>query len=169
MTTRKLGALAGAGALAFAALGGTAAVQAPAAFDGTNSYLYTGGGASSEPAVKPAEIHTQDGEISARVGEPIPPASGRPKDFPGWNWSLRPTAVSMGWATLGTGTGDVIQDVIGVGYAPLPGHAGSFYFQCLSYLPTPSSQPKLLHYDMDTGKWGNITAQEQAADCRNTA
>ncbi len=100
------------------ALGGASAASAatPAAqTEPKNLYLYAGNG-NFVPQVAPAQIYTADGTIIDKESRSRPYGTAGSK-YPGWAWSLSPTAASLGWANL-NGT-KVIQDVIGAGWAPL--------------------------------------------------
>jgi hypothetical protein len=109
------------------ALGGASAASATthaAQTEPKNLYLYVGNG-NLVPQVEPTHIYTADGTIIDDQGNPLAaPYGAAGAKYPGWTWSLTPTAASLPWANL-NGT-KVIQDVIGAGWAPLPApYAGS--------------------------------------------
>lgn len=138
-------------------LGGASAASAATHATPTepvNLYLYTGNG-NRVPQVEPAEIHTADGTIIDEQGQPLPaPYGAAGQKYPGWAWSLTPTAASLTWASLNGTT--VVGDVIGAGWAPLPApYTGSYYFKCLEYLPNPlvNGVENWLRWDSANGKW----------------
>lgn len=151
-----------AGVAAAALALGTAGV-APAQTLPANVYLYV---ASGNPQVKPAEIPTSAGVLSDEAGVTLPkPYGNGTAKYPGWYWSLRPTAVSMGWATLG---GKVVQNVVGKGWAPLPNSAGSYYFKCLQYTANPLTSANSIDWLRWTGSaWVGMPAAQQSTYCEN--
>jgi hypothetical protein len=88
--------------------------------------------------------------------------------YPGWAWSLYPTAASLGWASL-NGT-MVIQDVIGAGWAPLAApYTGSYYYKCLEYLPNPlvNSDENWLRWNSANGEWVAMPLAAYGEYCEN--
>ena len=153
------------------ALGGASAASAATHATQTepvNLYLYVGNG-SKVPQVEPTHIYTADGTIIDEQGAPLPaPYGATGSKYPGWAWSLTPTAASLGWANL-NGT-KVIQDVIGAGWAPLSGaYAGSYYYKCLVYLPNPlvNSAENWLRWDSASGKWLAMPLAAYGEYCEN--
>jgi hypothetical protein len=153
------------------ALGGAPAASATtraAQIEPKNLYLYAGKG-NFVPQVAPAQIHTADGTIIDEQGQPLPaPYGTAATKYPGWAWSLYPTAASLGWASL-NGT-KVIQDVIGAGWAPLPApYTGSYYFKCLEYLPNPlvNSTENWLRWDSANGEWLAMPLAAYGEYCEN--
>ena len=118
---------------------------------------------------RPTQIYTADGTIIDEPGQPLPaPYGAAGQKYPGWTWSLTPTAASLPWASL-NGT-KVIQDVIGAGWAPLPApYAGSYYFKCLEYLPNPlvNSDENWLRWDSANGKWLAMLLADYGEYCEN--
>jgi hypothetical protein len=153
------------------ALGGMSAASAStqaAQTQPANLYLYAGNG-NFVPQVEPAQIYTADGTIITEQGQPLPaPYGGAGQKYPGWAWSLRPTAASLGWANL-NGT-KVIQDVIGAGWAPLPApYTGSYYYKCLVYLPNPlvNGAENWLRWDSASGDWVDMPLADYGEYCGN--
>ena len=153
------------------ALGGASAASATthaAETQPKNLYLYVGNG-NLVPQVEPTQIYTADGTIIDEQGKPLPaPYGAAGQKYPGWTWSLTPTAASLPWANL-NGT-KVIQDVIGAGWAPLPApYAGSYYFKCLEYLPNPlvNSDENWLRWDSASGKWLAMPLAAYGEYCEN--
>ncbi len=153
------------------ALGGASAASAAthaAATRPVNLYLYPGNG-NLVPQVEPAQIHTADGTITDEQGKPLPaPYGATGQKYPGWSWSLTPTAASLGWASLNGTT--VIQDVTGAGWAPLPApYAGSYYYKCLEYLPNPllNSAGNWLRWDPANGEWLAMPLAAYGEYCEN--
>jgi len=153
------------------ALGGAASASAAtqaAATKPVNLYLYAGNG-SFIPQVEPTQIYTADGTIIDEQGKPLPAPYGTAGEkYPGWAWSLSPTAADLPWASL-NGT-KVIQDVIGAGWAPLSApYTGSYYFKCLEYLPNPlvNSAENWLRWDSANGKWLAMPLADYGEYCEN--
>jgi hypothetical protein len=153
------------------ALGGASAASAATHATQTepvNLYLYVGNG-SKVPQVEPTHIYTADGTIIDEQGAPLPaPYGATGSKYPGWAWSLTPTAASLGWANL-NGT-KVIQDVIGAGWAPLSGaYAGSYYYKCLEYLPNPlvNSAENWLRWDSTSADWVAMPLAAYGEYCEN--
>ena len=153
------------------ALGGASAASAAthaAATEPVNLYLYVGNG-SFVPQVEPTHIYTADGTIIDEQGEPLPaPYGAAGEKYPGWTWSLSPTAANLPWANL-NGT-KVIQDVIGAGWAPLSApYAGSYYFKCLEYLPNPlvNGDENWLRWDSANGEWLAMPLADYGEYCEN--
>jgi hypothetical protein len=151
------------------ALGGASAASATthaAQTEPVNLYLYVGDG-NRVPQVAPTQIYTADGTIIDEQGQPFPYGAAGAK-YPGWVWSLSPTAASLGWASL-DGT-QVIQDVIGAGWAPLPApYTGSYYYKCLEYLPKPlvNSTEDWLRWDSANGEWLDMPLADYPEYCEN--
>jgi hypothetical protein len=114
------------------ALGGAPAAGATthaAQAEPVNLYLYVGNG-NFVPQVAPTTIYTADGTIIDEQGQPLPAPYGTAgTKYPGWAWSLSPTAASLGWASL-NGPGDTGRDRRGMGSA-----ARSLYGQLLLQVP----------------------------------
>jgi hypothetical protein len=153
------------------ALGGASAAGAAthaAQTQPKNLYLYVGNG-NLVPQVAPAQIYTADGTIIDEQGQPLPAPYGTAgSKYPGWAWSLSPTAASLGWASL-NGT-KVIQDVIGAGWAPLPApYTGSYYYKCLEYLPNPlvNGTENWLRWDSANGEWVDMPLAAYGEYCEN--
>ena len=153
------------------ALGGASAANATtraAQTQPANLYLYVGNG-NFVPQVEPTQIHTADGTIIDDRGAPLPaPYGAAGQKYPGWTWSLIPTAASLSWASLNGTT--VIQDVIGAGWAPLPApYTGSYYFKCLEYLPNPlvNSEENWLRWDSANGQWLAMPLADYGEYCEN--
>ena len=153
------------------ALGGASAASAAthaAQTEPVNLYLYVGNG-NLVPQVEPTQIYTADGTIVDEQGKPLPaPYGAAGQKYPGWAWSLTPTAASLSWANL-NGT-KVIQDVIGAGWAPLPApYAGSYYYKCLEYLPNPlvNSNENWLRWDSANGEWLAMPLADYGEYCEN--
>jgi hypothetical protein len=163
--TAVLGAALGLG------LGGASTASATTHAAGTepvNLYLYAGNG-SFVPQVEPTEIITADGTIIDEQGKPLPAPYGTAgQKYPGWSWSLTPTAASLAWASL-NGT-HVIQDVIGAGWAPLSApYTGSYYYKCLEYLPNPlvNGNENWLRWDPANGEWLAMPLAAYGEYCEN--
>jgi hypothetical protein len=138
-----------------AALVLAAPVASSAATKPANLYLYIGSGTKIQ--IKPQVLSTSVGTIKLLTGQPMPPGPGRPATYPGWHWSLTPTAASALFANL---SGKVVGDLIGAGWAPLSGeYAGSFYFKCLTYLTDPNvtSAQAWLRWDAAAHTWKKFT------------
>ena len=153
------------------ALGGASAASAAthaAQTQPKNLYLYVGNG-NLVPQVEPTQIYTADGTIIDEQGQPLPaPYGAAGTKYPGWAWSLSPTAASLGWASL-NGT-KVIQDVIGAGWAPLPApYTGSYYYKCLEYLPNPlvNGTENWLRWDYANGEWVDMPLAAYGEYCEN--
>jgi hypothetical protein len=153
------------------ALGGASAASATthaAQTEPVNLYLYPGNG-SFVPQVEPAKIVTADGTIIDEQGASLPaPYGAAGQKYPGWAWSLYPTAASLGWASL-NGT-MVIQDVIGAGWAPLAApYTGSYYYKCLEYLPNPlvNSDENWLRWNSANGEWVAMPLAAYGEYCEN--
>jgi hypothetical protein len=152
------------------ALGGASAASATthaAQTEPVNLYLYPGNG-SFVPQVEPTHIYTADGTIIDEQGAPLPaPYGAAGQKYPGWAWSLYPTAASLGWASLNGTT--VIQDVIGAGWAPLSApYTGSYYYKCLEYMPNPLVYSEnWLRWDPATGKWLAMPLAAYGEYCEN--
>ena len=153
------------------ALGGASAANATtraAQTQHANLYLYVGNG-NFVPQVEPTQIYTADGTIIEDRGAPLPAPYGTAgQKYPGWTWSLIPTAASLPWASLNGTT--VIQDVIGAGWAPLPApYTGSYYFKCLEYLPNPlvNNDENWLRWDSANGQWLAMPLADYGEYCEN--
>jgi hypothetical protein len=133
-----------------------------------NLYLYVGDG-NLVPQVEPTHIYTADGTIIEEQGAALPAEYGAAgQKYPGWAWSLYPTAASLGWASLNGTT--VIQDVIGAGWAPLSApYTGSYYYKCLEYLPNPlvNSDENWLRWDSANGEWVAMPLAAYGEYCEN--
>jgi hypothetical protein len=151
-----------------AASAATTHTARPAQTEPVNLYLYTGNG-NLVPQVEPAQIYTADGTIIDEQGQPLPaPYGAAGQQYPGWSWSLYPTAASLGWASLNGTT--VIQDVIGAGWAPLPApYTGSYYYKCLEYLPSPlvNGNANWLRWDSANGEWLAMPLADYGTYCEN--
>jgi hypothetical protein len=153
------------------ALGGASAASAAthaAQTKPVNLYLYVGNG-NLVPQIEPTRISTADGTIIDEQGAPLPaPYGAAGAKYPGWTWSLSPTAASLPWASL-NGT-KVIQDVIGAGWAPLPApYTGSYYYKCLEYLPNPlvNMAENWLRWDSANGEWLAMPLAAYGEYCEN--
>jgi hypothetical protein len=153
-------------ALALGASAASATTRAPT--QPTNLYLYAGDG-NLVPQVEPARIGTPDGTIIEDQGKPLAaPYGAAGQKYPGWTWSLTPTAASLPWASLNGTT--VIQDVIGAGWAPLPApYTGSYYYKCLEYLPNPlvNNDENWLRWDSANGQWLAMPLADYGQYCEN--
>jgi hypothetical protein len=155
-------------ALALGAAPAASATTHAAQTEPKNLYLYVGNG-NFVPEVAPTQIQTADGTIIDEQDQPLPPPYGAAgTKYPGWAWSLTPTAASLGWASL-NGT-KVIQDVIGAGWAPLAApYTGSYYYKCLEYLPNPlvNSTENWLRWDPANGQWLAMPLAAYGEYCEN--
>jgi hypothetical protein len=146
----------------------SAATQAAAPTEPVNLYLYVGNG-NKVPQVEPTHIYTADGTIIDEQGATLPaPYGAAGSKYPGWAWSLTPTAASLSWANL-NGT-KVIADVIGAGWAPLSGsYAGSYYYKCLEYLPNPNVNltENWQRWDSASGEWLAMPLADYGEYCEN--
>jgi hypothetical protein len=152
------------------ALGAGSAANAsthPAQTEPVNLYLYVGNG-NLVPQVEPTQIYTADGTIIDEQGQPLPAPYGvTGSKYPGWAWSLTPTAASLSWASL-NGT-SVISDVIGAGWAPLAApYTGSYYYKCLEYVPNPLvDSQNWLRWDSANGDWVAMPLADYGEYCEN--
>jgi hypothetical protein len=155
-------------ALALGCASAASATTDSAQTEPVNLYLYVGDG-NFVPQVEPTQIYTADGTIIDESGAPLPaPYGAAGAKYPGWTWSLSPTAADLPWASL-NGT-KVIQDVIGAGWAPLPApYTGSYYYKCLEYLPNPlvNSNETWLRWDSANGEWLAMPLAAYGEYCEN--
>ena len=63
----------------------------------------------------------------------------------------------------------MIQDVIGAGWAPLPGpYTGSYYYKCLEYVPPlVNSNETWLRWNPASGKWLDLPLADYG-ECRES-